>query len=93
MIANILADLGVAFGFLILTHGPAVAVFFAVAMVATLTAVVAVHHLRRDKPAPAPTPKSPAVAPRVYGSRRPAQHRRTSFVRHVADYRKTGANR
>lgn len=88
-----IADLFVAAGFLVLAHGLAVAVFFAVVMVATLAAVVAVHHLRRDKPAPAPTAESPAVAPRVYGSRRPSQHRRTSFVRHVTSYRKTGANR
>lgn len=88
-----IAAVFIAIGFLILTHGPVIALCALGVLLATFAAVIAVHNLHRDKPAPVPTPESSAVAPRAYGSRRPSQHRRTSFVRHVANYRKTGANR
>lgn len=88
-----IAAVFVAIGFLVLAHGTIVALCALGVLLATFAAVIAVHNLHRDKPAAVPTPEPPAVAPRVYGSRRPSQHRRTSFVRHVASYRKTGANR
>lgn len=92
MIANLLDDLAVAAGFLVLAHGPAVAEICFGVLVAFFATVVVVHHLRRDKPGPAPAPATQAG--RVYGSRRPFRHRR-SLIRHAHARRtdKTGVSR
>lgn len=83
-----IADLLIAFGFLVLTHGLTVAVVALGVLLVTFTAVVAVHNRRRPQAAPAPI--RPAVGSAVVG--RPIRtHRRRSgaIVRHP----KTGVTR